>query len=361
MKTFKLFLVIAFFVSVVSCNREKDDIIPQTKQESDLYKRILAAGFSKDKIIEYKDYFLVEGDIMFKKFDKLKTSPVLKQAYDNTVNVNFGDIKVYLDYNTFTQQTQLDLENSYPGSISNAVDGALAEYNGLLWPAVAVYNTSWGGIHFSRTYNQTEADITISEGSLNGVAWAVFPSGGSPGNQIILNDYALNQKSCNDTGYLVYLLVHELGHTIGLRHTNWSYIGESTPAETVPGTYGYDQFSVMNGSYYTDPLILWGGFSNGDVTAISYKYTNLFIEPDYFSIGSGAWSEYTSVYTNCTSWSIESSDSSWLTHDASSLSGNEAFHIYATQNTTGYAREGYLEIYYGNGLTKRVTVVQAAE
>lgn len=67
-------------------------------------------------------------------------------------------------------------------------------------------------------------------------------------------------------------MVHELGHCIGFRHTNWLSRGEAEMnAIHITGTpLGQDPNSVMNGgtASYT-----WNGFSNYDIKAAQYLYT----------------------------------------------------------------------------------------
>jgi hypothetical protein len=72
-------------------------------------------------------------------------------------------------------------------------------------------------------------------------------------------------------------MVHELGHCIGFRHTNWLSRGEpkdndpaSGDAVTIPGTPGEDPNSVMNGG---TAFTTWNGFSHYDINAAIAMYT----------------------------------------------------------------------------------------
>ncbi len=68
-------------------------------------------------------------------------------------------------------------------------------------------------------------------------------------------------------------MVHELGHCIGFRHTNWAQILETAGtigAVHIPGTpVGTDSKSVMNGNAGNTS---WDGFSSYDIIAAQTIY-----------------------------------------------------------------------------------------
>lgn len=127
-------------------------------------------------------------------------------------------------------------------------------------------------------------------------AEAEFPTGSppGPGPAVWLNS---DSQWCLSGGNVtpshsqrIYAVTHELGHTLGLRHTNWHLLGEpvSQGAYFPDGTYenisganhidgtplcdtssDCDSQSVMNGGTLG---VLWGGFSNADIIAIQTLY-----------------------------------------------------------------------------------------
>lgn len=130
------------------------------------------------------------------------------------------------------------------------------------------------------------ADITVQFASLPAiaVAQATFPLGSTqkPGAHLYINQsysqYQLLQK--------VSVLVHELGHSVGFRHTNWQSYScngftyhesqydslAAQGANLVSSTPSTDASSVMNactgGNYFN-------GFSHYDSVAVMKKYSTI--------------------------------------------------------------------------------------
>ena len=116
-------------------------------------------------------------------------------------------------------------------------------------------------------------------GSQNPGGEAFYPSGGNPGREIRINSGTNNESvEVNE-----HILSHEIGHTIGMRHTDYfdraiscgfgynegtSGIGAVRIPGT-PGTTGVDLLSVFLSCH--DKFVS-GEFSNYDITALKYLY-----------------------------------------------------------------------------------------
>lgn len=214
------------------------------------------------------EYYLVEGDISipkenmdgYKKMISADQSPVTRQAYANSIisRDNVSDIKVKIDP---------VLANNYDWK--EAILSAMDYYNQIEESAICMYEVL------------DNPDITILYGNIDAWASGEFPSGnGKPGRIIqissISNPLSLKQKT--------YLIVHEMGHNLGFRHTDYltaypqygykaegyTIYGANHIAGTPTGTVSSkDSHSVFNSSlFYGGDVVSWSSFSYYDLIAI---------------------------------------------------------------------------------------------
>jgi hypothetical protein len=206
--------------------------------------------------IELEDYYLVEGDILIPK----------SFAGEN------GRTEQASTYNLVSYSSQPTIRVHILNTSSNFLPAAW--YTEIVNATNDWTNITNCRISFSYVTSSNNADIIIqNDGGMlppNVIAGATPPQGGNAGAIINVNP-DFNNGSIS-AGQMRYNLVHELGHCIGFRHTNWSQRGEQADpdgANTVPGTPTSDPNSVMNGGTAN---FSWNGFSSNDILAAQTLY-----------------------------------------------------------------------------------------
>lgn len=251
-------LLAAASVTAVACATDQ----PTGPATNDLASRVIALGFSSKGMQDHGDYVVVEGDI------RLDKAPLLNSAPSNPTYGKGVPNRPTYQYNTnaivsrsYVTHIVVDLTN-----IASVSDWANAARN-----AMADYNSSGSAIHMSEG---SPGDITFSSaGTLNGyIAVASWPYQGSPSgkpgptitvSQVYDSTYNVGQKE--------KVLVHELGHTLGLRHDNALQTegAGSIGANLIFTTIANDPSSVMVTPYDGSP---WSGFDQYDLNALKMLY-----------------------------------------------------------------------------------------
>jgi hypothetical protein len=235
-----------------------DDSSTAGPSNDPLVNQLISLGFRRDMIVDRGDYFLVEGDIEIPKRSvaelvegergirpdfQWRTTTIVGAAQVQNIKVNLTGLGSQPAWQTAARQ-------------------AIAEWNRLSCTSVNLVEGTPAQITFS-TY--TDAN--------NIAAIASFPTlGGAPGPTIRVNTNYIFTP--NNSSTKLRNMAHEIGHTLGLRHTNWASLNESSSnAVHIPGTpTGTDWPSVMNGATATHS---WTGFSFYDAIAAKTLYPDL--------------------------------------------------------------------------------------
>lgn len=229
MKARNFYIILMGLFFFFSCNEEErminnDDSSLQFEQAK---LAIHAMGLDTAFISEWDNYYVVEGDILICK-DSLNCPKASTRQYRTTYYAsNLQTITIGVN-NTISQNTN---------------------WREAVRAVVKIYN-EYTGLTF--VYSEVNPTITISKGynpDLQACANGTFPtSPGRPGSAIIINtNFFSNIDTYLTLEQKIFLLMHELGHNLGLRHTNGIIEGDAGfGLIQIPGTPTMDPNSFMN-------------------------------------------------------------------------------------------------------------------
>ncbi|MDO8271980.1 MAG: M12 family metallo-peptidase [Gammaproteobacteria bacterium] len=105
----------------------------------------------------------------------------------------------------------------------------------------------------------------------NSGGYATIPSPDFNGSDVFLNNTAYNATLADGTSG-TKILMHEIGHALGLKHPfeEPDTIGETATAPYLTGTEDNHNWTVM--SYHTDPALYSFAYSPLDIAALQYLY-----------------------------------------------------------------------------------------
>lgn len=268
------FLLLRMLLPVValltfSCENEEETapvINPEESQKiesSETLSYIKDLGFDEELIEDQGEYYVVDGDMLF-----------YKEMHVHPKKPKQGRSTQYSSGQLVAPDRQQNISIRVDPSLSNwqtAVQNAINSFNSL----------ADCRLRFNIT-TSSDADINIIPSFATAVADAVFPANGREGFRIRINTA---YTGANTDARRQLIIAHELGHCVGLRHSDWynrGGSGQSEPqntydpntgapitAELIPGTPQSDANSVMNCCIAGNS---WGGFSGFDVVALNELY-----------------------------------------------------------------------------------------
>ena len=182
---------------------------PSTQVSADVLKNISALGFSTADVHKQGDNYLVEGDILLTpaNFSEVSTSP----------NLRIAETEQYRTTNLVKNlpRTVTVSVSNLPTVYATAAANAVARYNALNLTLTFQIVSSGGNIQIIG-FNQGPSGGFITLGSSG------FPTAaGAPFNQIQMNTNPAAYGANPDLGYVTSVIQHEIGHCIGMRHTDY--------------------------------------------------------------------------------------------------------------------------------------------
>lgn len=257
-------LMVLFF----GCNESKDEINEMSVEveKIQLYSDFLSndLGFNPDNFVydPAMKAFVISGDGVFPLTSIDNWMEIFKEGKENTEGSRIDQ-----------QRASIVVSNFKVAKIEYFVESDILSTD--WYTAIVDATTKWkndvtSNVYFVRTTNSANADIVISDytdNSTSTIAWAYLPSStNKPGNTIKINrkyDYLSASKKLN-------AIAHEMGHTIGLTHTDESdYI--HIPGTATPGN---DNDSFMHSTVHD-----WLGFTTSDRLAIMAVYRRFIPSP----------------------------------------------------------------------------------
>ena len=221
-----------------------------------------------DPLSKSKKAYLLEGDIAI-------TPENLSEMLNSDVHHKGANNEQYRTWNLVWGLPRTIKVLGYTGG-SNALDNTMK--TALQW-AVENYNNLSTNLNFTLSYGTytDPYDIVVYKVDGPGGGQAGFPNGGNPYKWVQIHSGTTNYG----TNVVEHVITHEIGHCMGLRHSDWWYRAYSCKsvgnegdsgvgAVHIPGTpTSYDPNSIMNACFGSDED---GEFSWYDRVAIEYLY-----------------------------------------------------------------------------------------
>lgn len=190
--------------------------------------RLSAMGYGPDGIRAFPDGYVVEGDLFIPKSDLDRGAALPKAAQRQ-----FGSVAA-----------------DRAGSITIAIHSSIGKWKRDVLQAINMWNETRSGVYLLPVEGNAAITVAADTAAIlpssrrnlpsNTCGQSGFPSDGSPYPYVSINMDV--PYMANDEKERISVLAHEIGHTLGLAHTN------STDGTHIPGTPDTDGLSIMNGN-----------------------------------------------------------------------------------------------------------------
>jgi hypothetical protein len=242
--------------------------------DPDLKKFLEKNNFAYTTIEKFGESYLIDRDIILSR-ESILSSPIPKTHKGGVSTENLHAYESLISSSPYNYKTiTIGFDSTIPTTSHylnwrTATAEAIAEYNQIRNLRLKFEIITTG-----------TPDITITSQPKTGIPWSAvpdaiasahFPSGGNPGIKIHINPSYFDRNNVTES-IKKYNIAHELGHTIGFRHTNYltnDHSSTHSTAQNVKGTGNSDLNSVMNGGTAGNS---WTSFSYLDLLAMRTLY-----------------------------------------------------------------------------------------
>ena len=205
-KIFPLFALLGGALAISSCSKKEEAAaVAPVSASADAMAQIKALGFDAQDAKKVDGGYVVEGDMLL-------TNELLASA-PGYATLRVGQDEQYRTTNlvgSLPRTLTVSLSTQFPAAYGPAIDEAIRRYNAA--------NLQ---LNFVRTTSGT-ADLPVKYSADLGPGVlgqsGGFPSGGNPAPGFTLVPSVINSSNIN---YIATIMAHEMGHCIGMRHTDY--------------------------------------------------------------------------------------------------------------------------------------------
>ncbi|MGF7075147.1 M57 family metalloprotease [Mucilaginibacter sp. R-33] len=250
------FIAFTTLLSFNSCKKAIYDLAPADKEKNSTsaLDYIKSLGFHDSDIKDIGTDYLVDGDMLFS-----------KKTVVATTNGNASKIKT----DQYGAQNYLGLNTNVVINIDASMSAYTAEINAAI--------AQWNGIPNCRVKFSVGSSYNVTIMANNNIGGACgqsyFPINGQPGFIIYISPAAISGNSFDQRQRTI---AHELGHSIGLRHTNW-FLNEPQNG-TAPNSAHYSATHILGTPTEADPVSLMNGNECGTGATVLSNYDKIAVQ-----------------------------------------------------------------------------------
>ncbi|MET4075794.1 M57 family metalloprotease [Hymenobacter sp. UYCo722] len=200
-----LFALLGGALAVSSCSKKEEVAATSPTITAEVSAQIKAMGFGTSDVRKVDEGYVVEGDILL--------TPEMLGASAIQQLMRVGDIEQYRTTNlvgSLPRTLTVSISSSFPSAYVTAIDEAIRRYNAAnLRLNFRRIGTSGADLPVKYSSNLGTGVLGQSGG---------FPSGGNPAPGFTLVPNVINSSNTN---YIATIMAHEMGHCIGMRHTDY--------------------------------------------------------------------------------------------------------------------------------------------